>query len=51
MLYEVQVALCESNPDFYAKGLDLRHAWTIEGKKIKSVMDLHTLCKIVVVSH
>ena len=34
-----------------AKGLDLRHAWTIEGKKIKSVMDLHTQCKIVLVSH
>jgi hypothetical protein len=29
---------------------DIRHAWTIDGRKIKSIMDLHHKCRIVVVS-
>lgn len=42
LLYEVQTALTPptSEKDGFIQP-DIKHAWTIEGKPIKSIMDLH----------
>lgn len=48
IMYELQTSLQTNQED---ESQDIKYAWTIEGRPINSIMDLHQKCRIVLVSN
>jgi len=47
LMYQAQVIIAEANS---CPEVDYKHAFTLEGKPITSLMDIHQHCRIILIS-